>query len=150
MHGRLSCAAHGVYFQPAPRLTHTIHGVGLGSDQDARGTGSALGGDVVLDCGPGPVGEIRVEFDCDAITIYSCKDLSNVVLEYENGERERFEGLSGQRGAFAGTGDNGDARIVRVWVKAGANFSGDGPGYGRGQRWRYARSMCRPRSRHLL
>jgi hypothetical protein len=102
-----------------------------GSDQeDARGTGSALSGDVVLDCGPGPVGEIRVEFDCDAITIYSCKDLSNVVLEYENGQRERFEGLSGQRGTFAGMGDNGDARIVRVWVKAGANFSGDGPGYG--------------------
>jgi len=114
-------------------------GAGCSGDADSRsGAGSALrsengqsrvvlvDGEVALECGPGPVGEIQVEFDCDEITIYSCKDLSNVVIEYENGERERFEGLSGQIGGFSGAGE----RIVTVWVKAGANFSGDGPGYG--------------------
>lgn len=70
---------------------------------------------------------IHVVFACDSITIYSCKDLSNVVLEFENGERERFEDLEGQVGTFSGTARG---RITGVWVKAGANFSGDGPGYG--------------------
>ncbi len=77
--------------------------------------------------GGGAVGRVHVVFTCDSITVYSCKDLSNVVLEFEDGERERFEGLNGQVGTFSGTRGG---RIVGVWVKAGANFSGDGPGYG--------------------
>ena len=70
---------------------------------------------------------IDVVFECGSITVYSCKDLSNVVLEFENGERQRFEGLQGQVGTFSGSAGG---RIVGVWVKAGSNGSGDGPGYG--------------------
>jgi hypothetical protein len=82
-----------------------------------------------LDCPHGgKVGQIEVVFDCSQITTVSCKDLSNVVVELADGSRQRFEGLNGQRGVFTAQGRN--AVITRVWVKAGANHSGDGPGYG--------------------
>jgi hypothetical protein len=94
------------------------------------GTPVADAGDFLDQCvrGGGSVGMIRVVFDCDSITVYSCKDISNVVIELENGERQRSEGGGlGQVSTFSGT--NG-GRIVGVWVKAGSNHSGDGPGYG--------------------
>jgi hypothetical protein len=79
-----------------------------------------------LDCPHGgKVGAIQVEFACQEITVVSCKDLSNVVIELTDGTRRRFEGLQGQRGVFSSP-----AVITSVWVKAGANASGDGPGYG--------------------
>lgn len=56
--------------------------------------------------------------------------VSNVVLQFADGSRQRFEGLSGQGGYLHGTGPYADKPIVTLWVKAGANFSGDGPGYG--------------------
>jgi len=78
--------------------------------------------------GGGSVGMIHVVFACDSITVYSCKDISNVVIELENGERQRTEGNGlGQVATFSGTSGGG---IVGVWVKAGSNASGDGPGYG--------------------
>jgi hypothetical protein len=109
------------------------HGLRSGADDDRGGpSAAAVPADAeafLQQCvrGGGPVGMIHVVFACDSITVYSCKDLSNVVLEFENGERERFEGLEGQVGTFSGTAGG---RITGVWVKAGANFSGDGPGYG--------------------
>jgi len=99
-------------------------------------------GSIVLDCVPGSVGEIHVVFECDAITIYSCKDLSNVVVEFEDGTRQRTEGLQGQTGTFSGNGDQDGQRIVGVWVKAGNNRSGDGPGYG--QRFDAPEGDCEP------
>ncbi|MET0388033.1 MAG: hypothetical protein ABW321_18820, partial [Polyangiales bacterium] len=72
---------------------------------------------------------MRVAFDCSGITSYTCKDLSNIVLEFADGTRERFEGPSGHVNTFVGTGANAGKLVVRVWVKAGANHSGDGPGY---------------------
>lgn len=78
----------------------------------------------------GKTGPIRVAFDCDEIVVVTCKDLSNVVLEYEDGTRERYEDLNGNENAFAGSGENEGKVIVGVWVKSGANHSGDGPGYG--------------------
>jgi len=78
----------------------------------------------------GAVGRIDVTFECDSITIISCKDLSNVVLEFEDGTRQKFDGLSGQSATFSGTGDNAGKTVTGVWVKAGSNHSGDGPGYG--------------------
>jgi hypothetical protein len=74
----------------------------------------------------GATSELRVEFDCDEIIVYTCKDLSNLVIEYADGTHEKFDGQSGSVNSFAGNGQV----IVGVWVKAGANFSGDGPGYG--------------------
>jgi hypothetical protein len=73
----------------------------------------------------GPVG---VLFACDRITVVTCKDLSNVVLELADGSRQRLEGLKGHQNVFVAA--NGQT-IVGVWVKAGDNASGDGPGYGK-------------------
>jgi hypothetical protein len=57
--------------------------------------------------------------------------ISNVVLQFADGSRQRFEDVtSGHSGSFSGTGSHAGKRISTVWVKAGANFSGDGPGYG--------------------
>jgi hypothetical protein len=78
----------------------------------------------------GKVGAVRVEFHCGSITTYTCKDLSNVVLEFSDGSRERFESQTGHDNTFTGTSANAGKQVVRVWVKAGANQSGDGPGYG--------------------
>jgi hypothetical protein len=83
-------------------------------------------GGLVLDCERGSVSQIYVEFDCDEITVYTCKDLSNVVLELADGSHQKSEGLSGQSNTFS----TGGAPVAGVWVKAGANHSGDGPGYG--------------------
>ncbi|MDQ3232682.1 MAG: hypothetical protein M3Q07_12760, partial [Pseudobdellovibrionaceae bacterium] len=63
-------------------------------------------------------------------TVGSDKDLSNVVLAFADGSHQKFEGLTGHDSQFAGTGEHAGKEIVTVWVKAGANFSGDGPGYG--------------------
>jgi hypothetical protein len=85
----------------------------------------------VLDCVQGgPVSAVHAEFHCGSVTVYTCKDLSNVVLEFDNGQRERFQGLNGHSNVFAGTGANANARVTHVWIKAGANQSGEGPGYG--------------------
>ena len=100
------------------------------TDDRADTTPPADGGDFLDQCvnRGGSVGMIHVVFACDSVTVYSCKDISNVVLELENGERQRSEGGGlGQVHTFSGT--NG-GRIVGVWVKAGNNKSGAGPGFG--------------------
>jgi hypothetical protein len=108
-------------------------GGSLAVDVDQAGGPTWLAGDAGADLTVadleclhgGKVGKIEVVFDCFEITTVSCKDLSNVVIELADGTRKRFEGLSGQRGVF-----RADDVITRVWVKAGSNHSGDGPGYG--------------------
>jgi hypothetical protein len=92
--------------------------------------------------GGGSMSSIEVVFDCGSITVHSCKDLSNVVIELEDGSRQRFEGLSSQGGTFSGTGAKQGSRIVGVWVKAGNNKSGDGPGYG--ERFEAPEQDCTP------
>ncbi len=80
-----------------------------------------------LDCPRGgPTGPIAVRFECTEVHVVSCKDLSNVVLAYADGEHAKFDGLKGHYGTFGG----GEREIVAVWVKAGNNQSGDGPRYG--------------------
>jgi hypothetical protein len=81
-----------------------------------------------LDCSRGE--GVHAEFGCDSVLTSSCKDLSNVVLEFADGVRQRFEGLHGYSSTFAGTDENEGKVIVRVWIKSGANHSGEGPGYG--------------------
>ncbi|HKP58877.1 MAG TPA: hypothetical protein VJV78_19285 [Polyangiales bacterium] len=90
----------------------------------------------------GSVAALRVEFTCRSVTVFTCKDLSNLVIEFEDGTRQKFDGQSGHVNDFSGTGANAGKRIVRVWVKAGANHSGDGPGYG--QRVETTVSECPP------
>ena len=72
--------------------------------------------------------EVSVEFsDCDSISVSSCKDLSNVVLGFDDCTTMKFDGLSGKTGSFvAPAGKN----IVTTWVKSGCYRSGDGPGWG--------------------
>jgi hypothetical protein len=67
-----------------------------------------------------------MEFECHAIHVSSCKDISNVVLELRSGKHRKFDNLKGHC-ATIGVAD----RVIEgVWVKAGNNGSGDGPGYG--------------------
>ncbi|MEZ5948992.1 MAG: pilus assembly protein TadG-related protein [Planctomycetaceae bacterium] len=73
---------------------------------------------------------IDVTFEENLIHVVSTKDLSNVVLEFSDGVHQKFEGLTGKTGTFAGTGDNEGKSIVGAWIKSGSNSSGDGPGYG--------------------
>jgi len=86
--------------------------------------------------GSDPIGnkkpKIYVTFHGDRKSIYveSSKDLSNVVLEFEDGAHYKFDGLSGHTGTFQGTGQHAGKIIVGCWIKSGRNRSGDGPGYG--------------------
>jgi len=74
--------------------------------------------------------QITVTFRGDDVYVVSTKDLSNVVLQFSDGTKQKFDGLSGKTGAFRGTGYNANKRIDRCWVKSGCNESGEGPGYG--------------------
>jgi hypothetical protein len=100
------------------------------------------GGETDEDCAEEPECEITVEFECDEITVDTCKDLSNVVLEFTDGSRQRFEGLSGHTNSFTGTGEHEGKEVVGVWVKSGRNHSGDGPGYG--ERFDAPEQACEP------
>lgn len=74
---------------------------------------------------------VAAEFDCTSVDVSSSRyDLSNVVLQFDDGSVQRFEGLSSKTGTFAGTGDFAGLELDGVWIKAGNNKSGDGPGYG--------------------
>lgn len=60
------------------------------------------------------------------VWVQSTKDLSNVVVQYSDGTKQKYDNLSGRTGTFG----SGRKTIARVWVKSGCNQSGDGPGYG--------------------
>ena len=74
--------------------------------------------------------QITVTFKGDSVDITSTKDLSNVVLGFDRGPHQKFEGLTGLSGTFSGTGLNAKRDIEKVWVKSGSNKGGGGPGYG--------------------
>lgn len=69
--------------------------------------------------------------DCKRIDVSSCKDLSNVVLVYEDCSWQKFDGLTQKSGTFAGTGSNDGKFISHVYIKSGCHKSGEGPGFGR-------------------
>jgi hypothetical protein len=79
---------------------------------------------------------ITVDWTSDTEVHVECeKELSNVVLAFEDGVHEKWDDLDQDpdrvyTGDFWGTGENEGKTIVTVWVKAGSNASGDGPGYG--------------------
>jgi len=68
--------------------------------------------------------------DTTSVYVTSTKDLSNVVLRFEDDMHQKFEGLSGYTGTFSGTGENAGKVVIGVWIKSGSYTSGDGPGYG--------------------
>jgi Flp pilus assembly protein TadG len=86
----------------------------------------------------GPVPHISVKFGYNSIYVESTKDLSNVVLKYSNGSKQKYDNLDSNpslTGTFSGTGSNSGKEIIRAWIKSGNNASGDGPGYG--EKFRY-------------
>jgi len=76
--------------------------------------------------------DTRAQFNEDnSVTVYSAKDLSNVVLKFEDGTEQKFDNLStGTSATFTGSDANDGKTIVGVWIKSGNNQSGDGPGKG--------------------
>jgi hypothetical protein len=90
---------------------------------------SGEGEGCMLDCqSGGPTAPIAWRFECGEVHVVSCKELSNVVLQFADGEVYKYDGLEGHYGTFGA----GDKEIIGAWVKAGNNTSGDGPGYGMG------------------
>jgi LPXTG-motif cell wall-anchored protein len=76
---------------------------------------------------PGAGATVAVEAaDCDSFTVVSSKDLSNVVVVYADGEHHKADGLSGTEWTFTGDVQS----VAGVYIKSGANHSGEGPGYG--------------------
>jgi hypothetical protein len=73
---------------------------------------------------------VTVTFSCTTVDVTSTKDLSNVVLRFDDGSIQKFDELTGEAGTFAGIGAAIDKAIVTVWIKSGDNQSGDGPGFG--------------------
>ncbi len=74
---------------------------------------------------------IVVNFTCTSAEVASTKhDLSNVVLLFSDSTTQKYDGLKGKTGVFAGTGANMGKYVIGVWVKAGDNLSGDCPGCG--------------------
>ena len=50
------------------------------------------GADTALDCSMGAgTSPLKVAFRCTSVTSYTCKDLSNIVLEFADGTRQRFD-----------------------------------------------------------
>lgn len=65
-----------------------------------------------------------------SVVISSTKELSNVVLKFQDNSTQIIENLSGLNGTFQGNTDNAEKCIIGVWIKSGCNSSNDGPGYG--------------------
>ncbi|QDU30768.1 hypothetical protein ETAA8_59160 [Anatilimnocola aggregata] len=73
---------------------------------------------------------IAVQFHESSVEISSLLDVSNVALQYSDGSVQRYENLQGRQLTIGGSGSHFGKGIVRVWVKAGPNLSGHGPGLG--------------------
>jgi hypothetical protein len=97
---------------------------GRGNHQNNRSSNGGGGGN----CLP----TVSATFSADdlSVTTNSSKDLSNVVLEFCDGLRQKYDGLSGKSKTFTGTDSNAGKLIKGVWIKSGCNSSGDGPGFG--------------------
>ena len=98
-----------------------------GGDDDTSGDDDDTSGDDDDD------GCITATFSCSVLSVSvqsTCHDLSNVVLALEDGSHQKFDGLSGSTGTFQAFGSKSGLKITGIWVKAGNNQSGDGPGYG--------------------
>lgn len=78
----------------------------------------------------GAVPHIKVTWKNTEIYVQSTKDLSNVVMEFSNGNKQKIEKLTSKTGTFKGSGSNSGRHIKCCWIKSGSNASGDGPGYG--------------------
>jgi hypothetical protein len=70
---------------------------------------------------------ITVTQECDTITVTSQKDISNIIVRYEDGFEEKFDNLSGTTWTLT-VPDEDHGYVTDIWVKAGNNkeaFDGD-------------------------
>lgn len=65
-----------------------------------------------------------------SVVVSSTKDLSNVVLKFNDNTTQKFDNLTGLTGTFQASGTNAEKCIIGAWIKSGCNQSNDGPGYG--------------------
>lgn len=73
---------------------------------------------------------VGATFRCTAVDVTSSRhDLSNVVLRFADGD-QKFDGVRGKTATLSGTGAFAGKPVVAVFIKAGDNASGEGPGYG--------------------
>ena len=68
--------------------------------------------------------EVTLDITCEGITVISDKDISNIVMRIDGVDTKIEFGDGVNQYEFSATG------VSDVWVKAGNNKSGDGPGYG--------------------
>lgn len=66
----------------------------------------------------------------DQVFVESTLNLENVVLQFTDGTKQTFSGLTGLTGTFQGTGSYNGKKISKCWVKSGNNLSGEGTNYG--------------------
>jgi hypothetical protein len=72
---------------------------------------------------------IKAQFSADGkqvVVTSTDKDISNIVVKYDGAPDYKYDNLTGK--SYTVTSDQ--YTILGVWVKAGDNASGDGPGYG--------------------
>ena len=75
--------------------------------------------------------DTRAEFNGTSVVVYSGQDLSNVVLQFEDGSEQKFDELEiGTSATFSGDGEYSGKTIIGCWIKSGDNQSDDGPGKG--------------------
>lgn len=75
---------------------------------------------------------VSADFAADgySVSVTSTKELSNVVLLFEDGTTQRHENLEGAEQIFGATGVYAGKILTGAWIKSGCNHSEDGPGYG--------------------
>lgn len=74
--------------------------------------------------------EVTWSDDCSTVTVDSTKELSNIVVRLDGALDDGSEDDKTEYGGGVYTVDLDATDITVVWVKSGANASGDGPGYG--------------------
>jgi len=88
----------------------------------------ALSTDDPINCMPTVGATFAANFK--SVVVSSTKDLSNIVMKFQDNTTQKFDNLSGLTGTFQVSAANADKCIIGVWIKSGCNSSNDGPGYG--------------------
>lgn len=88
----------------------------------------ALSTDDPINCMPSVGATFAANYK--SVVVSSTKDLSNVVLKFQDNSTQQFDNLSGLTGTFQTAASNAEKCIIGVWIKSGCNSSSDGPGYG--------------------
>lgn len=71
---------------------------------------------------------VAFAFTCDYKSVWlgSCKNITDVMLQFSDKTRQIFRNLQGKTGTFKGTGAHAGKTLLGVWVKSGCNVTGYG------------------------